>query len=127
MNKQLVLQVLVNARARIASPETWCKWHSARDRNGDFCEYHSDAACSFCSVGAIWAAAHVLRVGPLAPQGLSAHPVDEATTLLAQSVRHVPSVAAFNDAPTTTHADVLKMYDDAIARLRAEGATNASE
>lgn len=93
---------LRRAKAKIATPETWTKEDYAKDADGMFTDARSPKATCWCSMGAIqtvcseedWTRiTRALRIG-----GLGSTWVDE-----------------FNDASSTTHADVLAMFDRAIA------------
>lgn len=105
--------VLREARALIAEPERWCKNELALDSSGHPTWPSSDTACRFCVMGAFF------RV---ADQANICHSEQvEIERFLVGSVheRNFWTVAALNDDDDTEHADVLALYDAAIAR--AEG------
>ncbi|WP_424974222.1 DUF6197 family protein [Dinoroseobacter sp. S124A] len=94
------LEVLRAARAHLSDPARWYR--------GDFCESDWDgpkgqAPC--CALGAV---------------GLFACGKGSAYEAL-QAVLPEPrgSVTFYNDAPSTTHADILALYDRAIAAEEA--------
>jgi hypothetical protein len=87
------------ARYRIAAPDRWTKGALARDPLGRIVEPDDPAACQWCAAGAYDAAR------PLGADDVLHRRVLEI------GFRHLPG---FNDAPETTHADVLALYDDAI-------------
>lgn len=92
-------EVLVAARALIDTPEKWIQgtWNL---------DLASGATC-FCALGALREV-----VGGLA---------GDAFSLLCDQVpgRYKRGIARFNDAPTTTHADVMALFDRAIAACDA--------
>lgn len=92
--------VLRSARARIATPETWTKGTAARNLTGHDVAANSKEAVCWCAMGALWAD------GPLASR--------VGTSFLRAAIDGV-AVAKFNDGPDTTHADILALYDRAIA------------
>lgn len=93
-----VLDDLIAARALIDTPEKWQKHR-----------YHSDDGNRHCSMGAVFCVTTDYRR-------------EEACRLAL--ARAVPASSPhfsigtpyhFNDAPETTHADIMAMYDRAIA------------
>jgi hypothetical protein len=90
-----IAAVLLDARARLASGK-WCKG-TLRDDHGHVCMYGA------------------LRVAMGSHRLLDPHDV---TKLL---IPHMwcCSMAGFNDAPSTTLADVLTVFDKALAELGA--------
>lgn len=102
------LVVLRQARALIEKPEHWTQGAFARDALRRQVRSFDAMAVCWCAVGAVG------RV----------HPTDDSThsEALAALLRAVPgcSVAGFNDAPVRTHAEVLALYDRAIACLTGE-------
>lgn len=111
------LATLRAARALIADPARWCRGTEARDAQGFAVPGVSSVATCWCAIGAVrsaaggyqWAdAAYCLAraLHPDAPNGFAAeHGIGE--------------VESHNDDPETTHADVLAMFDTAIAALAA--------
>ena len=84
------LEILKAARELLAVPERWTKGVSAKDKAGFFIDRKSEAAHSFCIVGAI---------------GRSNIDYDSF------------DLAYWNDAPERTHAEVLARFDEAIVKL----------
>lgn len=73
------------AKARIDTPGKWCK-HQGDNGNGRCCAF-----------GAAWSSSPALRaLREALPEGNR-------------------SIAGYNDAPTTTHADIMALFDRAIA------------
>lgn len=103
------LRMLLAAREWLSDPSHWSKGTYYRDANGAMIE-DFDAPMvvgSTCAWGALY---HANGLRLLAREGLAA----EATLFAAG---HVPTI---NDRPETTHADILALYDRAIAARRAE-------
>lgn len=96
------VEILKAARARIAQPETWCKEWFARDERGQNRDYNDPEAVKWCAVGSI-------RKEDTPYNG----PVYGA--LLAQLPEGYKSVSDYNDDFGVTHADILALYDRAIA------------
>lgn len=92
------LSVLAQGRARIE--QGWAQYALARDKFDWPCTCSSEEAVSFCAVGAIWAVA------------LDSRPYD---ALFACTPAGYRCVADYNDHPGTTKADILALYDRAIA------------
>lgn len=91
------------AKALIDTPGKWIKGDYARDSKGRSCLTGSDTAACFCSRGALKAATGQFSNGPLervVPRGFR-------------------SLVDFNDHKGTTHADIMKVFDDAIALAEA--------
>lgn len=86
------------ARAAIAAPGLWCK--NAYEDGGRCCAIRAleVATCRLLGDAAFWRARQALR-----------HALPEGFL----------SVIAYNDAPTTTHADILALFDRAIAEEEA--------
>lgn len=96
-------EILRKARSLVA--KGWCQGHYACDQDGDFCDSNSPDAASWCAQGALHRAGMAL--------GDKRAPSLAAQNFLYEAVgRHVPD---FNDAASTTHADVLDAFDRAIA------------
>ena len=102
------LETLIAARALIASPESWIKDNSAQDANGVPVGTFYEGACKFCTVGAITCA--------------SGETLTEtrASILRAHLPKPFDNLVNFNDHPDTTHADVLALFDRAIASEEAK-------
>lgn len=92
------------ARKLIEEPECWTQGSMARDAAGNALGFRSPDAVCYCALGALDS---VIR---------EQHPSErfvKARMLLEQVCgEYVESV---NDSPNTTHADVLAMFDRAIA------------
>lgn len=102
------LTVLVRARALIEKPEAWTKEAMARDVRQAVVRTGADAAACFCLAGALYKVSERDSCG-----------FNEALDLLTADCG-VAGAVYFNDAPTTSHSDVLALFDRAIERLRRQ-------
>ena len=95
-------EVLKKAKALIDAPEKWTKHARARDAERITVDEMAAGACSFCAIGAAArAAGGNTRVWYPAVEALS---------------RETPrEVVCLNDDPLTTHAEIMHLYDRAIA------------
>lgn len=105
-----VLEVLVKARERISDPEKWTQGAFGRDPEGEARGIGDNGACRWCAAGAIY-----MNDGDLE--------LDGAIAALERLVEAPPPTAMdgplayFND--TSTHEEVLTLFDRAIAIERA--------
>jgi len=115
------VDILTVARTIIAHPGRWAQGAIALDRNGRALTTF-DNGCRFCAAGAVGLAAHVLgedeaarrRIGPA---------VDRAGRLLdcaAFKLGEFESYIGLNEHDT--HANVVAMFDHALAMARADAA-----
>lgn len=97
-------EILTAARAIIEKPENWTQGYFARNKS--YSPVHTDSAhaCKFCAVGAL----HCIEC-------------DNWRDAFDYASRINPNIplADFND--THTHAEVLAMFDEAIATAIANG------
>ena len=106
-NKQLA-DDLRAARKVIEKPEAWIKGSFAMDECGNEVEAESPAACRFCVRGAIYRAVperYEMTHGALWAQ-VGDDPLFDPLVKL-------------NDSKSTTHADILALFDRAIAAAEA--------
>ncbi len=96
---------LIAARGLIDTPEKWGKGDGA---------FTSPPAPLLCAVGAC-AEARRRANRPF---------FFELTRALIEHVPEGMSVFAYNDAPSTTHADVLALFDRAISASRTKDASH---
>ena len=100
------IEILRSARALIDAPEKWTKWTEARDAAGLGVPCYDKNAVCFCAVGA------VVR-----------HPTNGKTFFALRLLREaLPTggyIDEYNDHPETTHADILALFDRAIAAEEA--------
>lgn len=102
-NEQLAAD-LTAALAKIEKPEAWTKGFFARDQYGERVFAVSDAAVCWCGDGAIFSLS------------LNFHRERDALeALCAAAPAATHYFPKFNDAPKTTHADVVDVFKRAIA------------
>lgn len=97
------LEILKAARALLTPPEAWAKNDFAFDSSGNLLAPSNKYAVSWCATGAC-----IRAGGKLAA-------IAAARELSRQLGGR--EVFDFNDRDETTHADVLQLFDDTIARL----------
>ena len=99
------LQILKAARELLSTPERWTKGWSARDAAGNrLATTDPDAVC-WCAGGA------VERITGGSTQSGGKAEIVLAIVLPDKAI----CLGLWNDAPSTTHADILALYDRAIA------------
>lgn len=96
------LETLTAAREKIANPGRWTQRSYAKNAKGEHVDPASPAACKWCADGAVWA------VRPVAP-------AYKLATAVLDILSGQGSAAVFNDSHT--HAEVLALFDKAIASL----------
>ena len=97
-----VQQILIAARALIATPEKWTQGESARTSYGLPCGFYADCADQFCMSGALERVCSGDR-----------HRASVAGNYLRDAIS-ASSFVNWNDAPERTHADVMAAFDRAI-------------
>ncbi len=102
-SEPLAVTVLREAKARIGRPELWLQ--------GAFSYVGEEETGPCCADGALL----------LVTRGTMRMYESRASSYLsaAARARGFETASKLNDAPTTTHADVLALFDDAIARAAA--------
>lgn len=103
-----VLDVLRDARGLIA--KGWTQGEFSRDANGDYCPMSDPAAACFCAMGAVY------RV-TLSEDGIPIPIHNDVYALLCDAVGG--SVVDWNDRRGRTQAEVLAVFDRAIAAAEA--------
>jgi hypothetical protein len=117
------LEVVTTAKALIADPKHWTKGYLAVDKLGRLTSLRSPQACKWCMSGAIHRAAYNLggidEFGVATPEAIS---VLRDICLTFRALYPEPTdgkrmryFAQFNDHYKTTHADVMEIFDKAIA------------
>ena len=99
-----IAAVLRDAKALIDTPEKWIKGHSRKVVNGVTCH---------CADGAVWSLTH------LDPLDLNYFPAVRALSVAATGRAIADGHVWFNDRQSTTHADVMALFDRAIAAEEA--------
>lgn len=111
-------QLFQAARDWLANPKHWTKGHYAKDENGnptDPYPFNRKRIACTCALGAM------LKVDPdqYIRLGVSNRLRDYIpktfSSLSGRRAAQMRHVHRFNDAPTTTHQDVLDLFDRAIA------------
>ncbi len=107
-NQTEVVAALKAGRAMIDSPEKWTKGEFARDINGESVLPKDHCAVCFCSYGAAMKAA---RAGT----GMQ-------TDVFKYINRAAPdeNIIEYNDFTSTTHQDILVVWDKAIEKAEAQ-------
>lgn len=97
-------EILVEARALIATPDRWTQHHQARNANGDLTSAMSAEAVCWCGWGAVWN----VSFG-----------ADEDRIIAAEDAlsKQTPSLhfPGWQDHVGRNHAEVLEVFDRAIA------------
>lgn len=109
------LEILIAARQWLDDPAHWAKRTMWRDGEGRDTEERFGVR-STCAAGALYFVA-----GCDAPitYGANGNVALSASTMLASFVPY-EDISGFNDAPITTHADVLALFDRAIEAAKKD-------
>lgn len=112
-----VIELLKSGRDRIADPKNWTKGYYARDAGGNPIGEDSPEAVCWCAAGALQSCLVIIAAGNIRRNYNIRNHALEFLHLSMPSDFDVNlfSIAGFNDAPETTHADVMAAYDRAIA------------
>ena len=104
-----VRRLLMDAKALIAKPENWNQLGFARSAANRQVGIFSPQAHKFCVWGAL------IRVA-----GMDSVPefMDAEVLLFNTCDDHL---AAFNDAPSTTHPMIIRLFNQAIRRAKEQG------
>lgn len=105
-------EILIRARDLIADPARWTQKSSARDAQGSRVNAFANTATCWCSDGALVKATDW-------PTGYEAY--GRSSRVLRETVAGMglDSYVDFND--THTHAEVMTLFDTAIATAQARG------
>jgi len=95
-----IIQTLTKARSLIELPEKWCK--------GIACQYRQSEVVARCAQSALTDAS----------TSHAKHVVRQFMIDYVSRTHGLASIANFNDLPRTMHADVLALFDRAIAYRR---------
>lgn len=106
------VQILKDARALIADEKNWTQDSFARDSGGLPIDPTNDDAVCFCAIGALARAVGSNPDGELPAENFL------VSEMLEWDARD--SIPDFND--NHTHADILSLFDRAIARAESEAA-----
>lgn len=107
-----VLQILCEARAKIAEPGTWTQGAMARNAEHQGCYPESPDAVCFCMMGAVCA------VDDCPPDSVSCGPAASTALTRLSDVLFTRTrngaMTRFNDAYGRARYEVLEVYDHAI-------------
>ena len=103
-------EVLTNAKALIE--RGWTQGAFAYDTIGKVVDPTHSSACTWCIAGAVW------RVVGFNANALDAY---RNTCSILDNLVEFNTVSEFNDHADTTQADVLSVFDEALARCEDDG------
>ena len=106
-------EILIKARDLIADPARWTQGTAARDANQEITEPESEGAVCWCSMGA------VMKVEGFANYIRRERAYDELCDAADALDSASAGLSDYND--THTHAEVMTMFDTAIATAQARG------
>jgi hypothetical protein len=113
------LEVLIAGRGYIDEPPKWTKGAYARAASGSEVDVFSKKAVCYCARGAIEVAARAANTSDYGGAiAALMHAIPRGCRL-----RGIPT---YQDRDETTHADVMAMFDRAIADERAKEETNGN-
>ena len=108
-------EILRDMREVLSSPDNWTQKSYSRDDHGrPLTDVESADATSWCLDGAFMRC--YFQKADLDELG---HIAAEVSYILNQ-VTEGSNYVAFNDSPQTTHADILKLLDDAVGLAERE-------
>lgn len=114
------LIILKRARELIEKPSNWTRRALARDASDNSVNPEDASACSYCTMGSVERASTTSRIGAGRKERR-----DDALEFLREFLpkNAAGSFIRFNDDQGTTHAEILALFDRAIAEAeRQEGA-----
>lgn len=112
-----VLQALKKARKLIEKEENWTRKVSARDARGKEVEAIANEAVCWCAYGALERVC-TRKKGDVVAWAWSLIALWDSIPVKPRVGKLV--LSAYNDRRTTTHADILALYDRAIAAEQAK-------
>lgn len=111
MTSPTTAEVLEAAADRIAKPGAWTQGTFARDTSGDRCAFNDPNASCFCAAGAIYRSASSFFI---------ADPLIDRLGAWARK-RGFRHLAAWNDAPGRTQAEVVEALRSAALQAAGGG------
>ena len=109
--------ILIDARALIASPQAWTQGTGARDADGEPIGVEHDDAVSWCATGAINCAvyrhADSLDLPPALQRARERAGTILSKAVIALTLGHYSETTTYNDQ--ANHGCILKAFDVAIA------------
>lgn len=120
------LEILTRAREIITPPGNWTRHYVARNKDGEVTFSSSPDACQWCAIGAIEAASGS-QIIPYPPRDIKVE-MDSALNTLRSAIpagfsdprNGGPIVSIYNDAKSTSHDDILKLFDRAISAAKKD-------
>jgi hypothetical protein len=117
-------QITALARQIISKKSRWTKGSLATTRSGRWVDPHSPSAYRFCMLGALERATYDLTASSMASAiaagvGFEIECFGRGARILSGTIGktgHFESLQDFNDAPATTHAQVLKFFDEFLPK-----------
>lgn len=107
-------EVIINAKALIATPDKWTQRAPARDANGIREDPLDDRAVCFCIMGAL------LKASQKVSGGYNRRSFYESISIF-DKIPEIPiSIPVFNNSPGRKHEEVLELFDKAIALAQKE-------
>lgn len=103
-----VVAVLQAARRLLADPAVWVQGTAAVDQQGRPVPFDDPGACAFCAVAAVARAAALIGAAPDVEEDAT-EALEAAAALL-----HGQAPQVVNDAPGTSHGEVLELLDVAV-------------
>ena len=109
-------EFLEDARDIIEEPSAWVQGYRALDKYGNTTDAAGADAIQFCAEGAMVRACRSLSIGASVDVWrISKSPIYRKCIAALDSVVDC-DITIFNDDPATTHEDILRVFDRAIAK-----------
>ena len=111
-------ELLIKARALIANPNHWTQTNFAHDTEGNSVAPSNEKACEWCALGAIMniryenANGYAIEDKAIEMLSLTISDFDKYENF--RGVNNEDIISSFNDDTSTTHEDVISMFDIAI-------------
>ena len=106
-----IKKILVDARSLVMDESKWTQSADARDEKGQTVPFYSSKACCWCAAGAIYKAFNNMGDKVAFPE------VEQKFryTMYKCGISKLHGIVTWNDLPSTTHQDVINVFDRAIA------------
>lgn len=115
-----VADILRKAKSLIPTPAQWTKGHFARDSFGNIADPHDSKARCYCAMGAVQAATFTIGMHFTSEEDAAEGALETALGTLDDCGLTHGCVPDFNDHPDTTHEQILRLFEVAIAAAEAE-------
>lgn len=103
-------KILKKAKKIISNPVNWTKYRLAKTEDFVSVEPMSEDAFCFCSIGAVEKALDGEDYSPEYVNALNCLNL----VVKQKNKKNCDTVSSFNDKSSTTHDDIMKLFDDAI-------------